>query len=162
MAHGFLSYQDTRGEVDWLGKVIKRVNDYLENREKKEKVADMVAAKVSVLEDQKAALPQGQTPLLKGGNDFVLEGSPLQRMLADSTLAKATLPGAMAVNPSVMGGPLANAGFGGRPLRPEGFVGDRIVDIGATNLGVERDLGGDDMFVKRLNTIDDGVGGGSD
>ena len=161
MAHGFLSYQDTRGEVDWLGKVIKRVNDYLENREKKEKVADMVAAKVSVLEDQKAALPQGQTPLLKGGNDLVLEGSPLQRMLGGSALAKATLPGAMAVNPSVMGGPLANAGFGGGPLRPEGFVGDRIVDIGATNLGVERDLGGDDMFVKRLNTIDDGVGGGS-
>jgi len=68
MAHGYLSYQDNRGEGSFLGDVVKAVKNYLDNREKKEKVADMVAAKVIELNDQKA-LPQGQTPLLKGGNE---------------------------------------------------------------------------------------------
>ena len=160
MAHGFLSPTDVRGEVDWLGKAIGAIQDYLDKREKKEKVADMVAAKVQILDEQ-PTLPQGQTPLLKGGNDPAFPpSSPLQRMLGGSALQR-SLPGAVAANPEVMGGPLARGmGFGGKPLRPEGFVSDRIVDIGYQDLGSERDLGGDDMFVKRLNTIDDGLGGG--
>ena len=160
MAHGYLSYQDTRGEVDWLGKVINRVSDYLENREKKEKVADMVAAKVNILNDQKT-LPPGETPLLRGSDNPSLPGSPLQKMLSGSALQRSLPGGAMAVNPDVVGG-AATLGVSPRKrLTAEGFVGDKIVDIGATNLGVERDLDGDDMFVKRLNTIDGGMGGGS-
>jgi len=151
MAHGFLSYSDTRGEVDWLGKTLGAIKDYLDNREKKEKVADMVAAKVNVLNDQKA-LPQGQTPLLKGGNEKQIAGTPLQKMLGGTALQK-SLPGAVAKQPDVVGGPLAKAGFSGRRLKPEGFVSDQIVDIGATNLGVERDLGGSDMFVKTLSDV---------
>jgi hypothetical protein len=156
MAHGFLSYQDTRGEVDWLGKVINRVNDYLENREKKEKVADMVAAKVNILNDQKT-LPPGETPLLRGSDNPSLPGSPLQKMLSGSVLQRSLPGGAMAVNPGVVGGAATPGVSPRKRLTAEGFVGDKIVDIGATNLGVERDLGGDDMFVKRL----EGVGGGS-
>ena len=151
MAHGFLSYQDTRGEVDWLGKTLSAIKDYLDNREKKEKVADMVAAKVNVLNDQKA-LPQGETPLLKGGNEKQIAGSPLQKMLSGTALQK-SLPGAVATQPDVVGGPLAKAGFSGRRLKPEGFVSDQIVDIGATSLGVERDFGGSDMFVKTLSDV---------
>ena len=151
MAHGFLSYQDTRGEVDWLGKTLGAIKDYLDNREKKEKVADMVAAKVNVLNDQKA-LPQGQTPLLKGGNEKQIAGTPLQKMLGGTALQK-SLPGAVAKQPDVVGGPLAKAGFSGRRLKPEGFVSDQIVDIGATSLGVERDFGGSDMFVKTLSDV---------
>ena len=151
MAHGFLSYQDTRGEVDWLGKTLGAIKDYLDNREKKEKVADMVAAKVNVLNDQKA-LPQGQTPLLRGGNEKQIAGTPLQKMLGGTALQK-SLPGAVAKQPDVVGGPLAKAGFSGRRLKPEGFVSDQIVDIGATNLGYERDLGGSDMFVKTLSDV---------
>ena len=151
MAHGFLSYQDTRGEVDWLGKTLGAIKDYLDNREKKEKVADMVAAKVNVLNDQKA-LPQGQTPLLRGGNEKQIAGTPLQKMLGGTALQK-SLPGAVAKQPDVVGGPLAKAGFSGRRLKPEGFVSDQIVDIGATSLGVERDFGGSDMFVKTLSDV---------
>ena len=87
---------------------------------------------------------------MRGGNDQVA-GTPAQRMLGGSALQR-SFPGAVATKTEVVGGPLATAGFSGRKLRPEGFVGDRIVDIGATNLGYERDFGGDDMFVKRLNT----------
>tara|TARA_B100002019_G_scaffold6878_1_gene5563 strand:+ start:56 stop:2554 length:2499 start_codon:yes stop_codon:yes gene_type:complete len=151
MAHGYLSYQDNRGEGSFLGDVVKAVKNYLDNREKKEKVADMVAAKVIELNDQKA-LPQGQTPLLKGGNEKQIAGTPLQKMLGGTALQR-TLPGAVATQPDVVGGPLAKAGFTGRPLKPEGFASDQIVDIGATNLGVERDLGGSDMFVKTLSDV---------
>ena len=151
MAHGYLSYQDNRGEGSFLGDVVKAVKNYLDNREKKEKVADMVAAKVIELNDQKA-LPQGQTPLLKGGNEKQIAGTPLQKMLGGTALQK-SLPGAVATQPDIVGGPLAKAGFTGRPLKPEGFVSDQIVDIGATNLGVERDLGGSDMFVKTLSDV---------
>ena len=38
MAHGFLSYQDTRGEVDWLGKTLNAIKDYLDKKEKKESI----------------------------------------------------------------------------------------------------------------------------
>ena len=91
MAHGFLSPTDVRGEVDWLGKAIGAIQDYLDKREKKEKVADMVAAKVQILDEQKT-LPQGQTPLLKGGNDPAFPpSSPLQRMLGGSALQRSLL-----------------------------------------------------------------------
>ena len=174
MAHGFLSYQNNIGESAIERRITKIVEDKLEDFGNKvvdsigrrinnlfqKKEVDLTTEEVVVSEIQNQ-LTQGQTPLLTGGNAPTTPQSPLQRMFADSALAKTVLPGAIAANPSVMGGPLANAGFGGTPLRPEGFVGDRIVDISATSLGVERDFGGDDMFVKRLNTIDDGVGGGS-
>jgi len=174
MAHGFLSYQNSIGESAIERRITKIVEDKLEDFGNK--VVDSIQRRVNNLFQKKEVdlttegvvvseiqnqLTQGQTPLLTGGNAPATPQSPLQRMLADSALAKTASPGAIAANPSVMGGPLANAGFGGRPLRPEGFVGDRIVDISATSLGVERDFGGDDMFVKRLNTIEDGVGGGS-
>ena len=152
MAHGFLSYQDTRGEVDWLGKTFNAIKDYIENRERKEKVADMVAAKVSVLNDQKA-LPQGQTPLLKGGDQKQLAATPLQKMIGGTALQRSLPAGPAAVNPEVVGGGLARGGFNGKPLRPEGFASNAIVDIGATNLGVERDIGGTDMFVKTLSDV---------
>ena len=45
MAHGYLSYQDNRGNVDYLGKVIDAVTDYLDNRDKKERTADMLPLK---------------------------------------------------------------------------------------------------------------------
>jgi hypothetical protein len=143
MASGFLSYQDTRGEVDWLGKVIDRVNDYLENREKKEKVADMVAAKVNILNDQKT-----------------LPGSSLQKMLRGSSLQRSLPGGPMAINPDVIDSDTSKI-FPKKRLTSEGFVGNSIVDISSTSLGVERDSSNSDMFVKRLNAVDDGMGGGS-
>ena len=152
MAHGYLSYSDTRGQVDWLGKALDAIQDYLDKKEEKEKIADAVAAKVIVHDNAQKALPQGQTPLLKGGNEKQIAGTPLQRMLGGTALQR-SLPGAVATQPDVVGGPLAKAGFSGRRLKPEGFVSDQIVDIGATSLGVERDFGGSDMFVKTLSDV---------
>lgn len=163
MAHGFLSYQDTRGEVDYLGKIYRAIKDYLDKREKREQQKDAIDEKIQEVrvQEEQAALPGAETPLLKQGTTPKLpEGKPpLQRMLGGSALQRAALPGAMVTPSQAMGGPLANVGFSGRPLKPEGFVGDKIVDISATTVGVERDLGGGDMFVKRLNTIDDGLTG---
>jgi murein DD-endopeptidase MepM/ murein hydrolase activator NlpD len=158
MAHGYLSYQDTRGEVDWLGKTINAIQDYLDKKEQKEKIADAVAAKVIVHDNAQKALPQGQTPLLKGGSEKQIAGTPLQKMIGGTALQKSLPSGAAAVNPEVMGGAISKAGFSGRPLRPDGFASDAIVNIGATNLGVERDLPGDDMFVKRMGPVDSDQG----
>ena len=161
MAHGFLSYQDTRGDNFWKNaKDLKDGLDWLRKQFRKD--LRVVNANIEEVRDivEEKKLPQGQTPLLKGGNDPALpQGSPLQKMLSGSALSRAALPGAIAANPEVMGGPLATAGFAGKRIKPEGFVGDAIVDIGATSLGVERDIDGSDMFVKRLNTVDGGESG---
>ena len=159
MAHGYLSYQDTRGEAFFLGDVIKAVKKYLDQREEKEKVADMIATKVEILNDKPALPSAAETPLLKGGSSKELAGSPLQKMLGGTVLQRSLPGGAAAVNPEVMGGGLArSSAFNARPLRPEGFASDAIVNIGATDLGVERDLPGDDMFVKRMGPVDNDQG----
>ena len=159
MAHGYLSYQDTRGEAFFLGDVIKAVKKYLDQREEKEKVADMIATKVEILNDKPALPSAAETPLLKGGSNKELAGSPLQKMLGGTVLQRSLPGGAAAVNPEVMGGGLArSSAFNARPLRPEGYASDAIVNIGATDLGVERDLPGDDMFVKRMGPVDNDQG----
>ena len=157
MAHGYLSYQDNRGNVDYLGKVIDAVTDYLDNRDKKERTADMVAAKVNILDEQKT-LSSGKTNLLSGGGNTNVPEIPLQKMLGGSSLQR-SLPGASAVNPDVVGGAATPGVSRRRGITGEGYFGDSIVDIGATNLGVERDLGGGDMFTKRLDTFSDSGGG---
>lgn len=156
MAHGYLSYQDNRGNVDYLGKIVDAVTNYLDNRDKKEKTADMVAAKVNILDEQKT-LSGGKTNLLSGGGNANVSEIPLQKMLGGSSLQR-SLTGASAVNPDVVGGAATPGVSRRRGITGEGYFGDSIVDIGATNLGVERDLGGD-MFTKRLDTFSDSGGG---
>ena len=56
----FLSYQDTRGEVDWPGKTLVLLR-IIWISAKKGKIADAVAAKVIVHDNAQKALPQGQT-----------------------------------------------------------------------------------------------------
>ena len=157
MAHGYASYQDNRGNVDYLGGVIDAVKKYLDNRDKKEKTADMVAAKVNILNEQQN-LSGGKTNLLSGGGNTNVSEIPLQKMLGGSSLQR-SLPGASAVNPDVVGGAATPGVSRRRGITGEGYFGDSIVDIGATNLGVERDLGGGDMFTKRLDTFGDSGGG---
>lgn len=162
MAHGFLSYQDNRGDLDQLRNAKDLYDGLNWLRKQFRKDLRVVNANIKEIRDT-AQLPQGGTPLLKGGDDPALPpSSPLKKMLGGTALQKSLPGGAVATNPEVMGGPLARGmGFGGAPLKAEGFVGDRIVNVGYQDLGIERDLPGDDMFVKRLNTIEDGVGGGS-
>ena len=130
MAHGFLSYQDTRGEVDYLGGIVKAVKNYLDNREKKEQVADMVAAKIEVEDKETAALEAGKSaPRLPVGAQKMLTGGSYSKLASRNPKA---LPGAVATNPEVRGGAITRMGFGGKRLKPEGFVGDQVIDISAT------------------------------
>jgi hypothetical protein len=157
MAHGFLSYQDSRGKSgieraleDYLEKKFKDLKEHLFRERKK---TDQKIDEVSVKVEGPAALGAGQQPLLSGGNQKAVAAAPLQRMLGGTALQKSIAAGPSAINPEVYGGGLARGGFNGRPLKSEGFVSDRIVNIGSTNLGVERDIGGDDMFVKRMEPV---------
>ena len=161
MAHGFLSYQDPRGEVDYLDKLYKAIKKYLDGREKREKKE----------EDKGGALVKGPDPdpFDDGGpiteSDISVENPrsapPLRKALAGSALQR-TLPSAMATAAEVRGGALAKSmGFSGKALKPEGFVSDAIVNVDYQNLGVERDLPGDEMFVKSLNVIHDEISDGS-
>lgn len=157
MASGFLSYQDSRGKSgieraleDYLEKKFKDLKDHLLKERKK---TDQKIDEVSVKVEGPAALGAGQQPLLSGGNQKAVAAAPLQRMLGGTALQKSIAAGPSAINPEVYGGGLSRGGFNGRPLKSEGFVSDRIVNIGSTNLGVERDIGGDDMFVKRMEPV---------
>ena len=157
MAHGFLSYQDSRGksgiEKALENLVDKKYKELKEHLLKERKKTDQKIEEVSVKVEGPAALRAGQQPLLSGGNQKAVAAAPLQKMLGGTALQKSIAAGPSAVNPDVYGGGLARGGFNGRPLKSEGFVSDRIVNIGATNLGVERDIGGDDMFVKRMEPV---------
>jgi murein DD-endopeptidase MepM/ murein hydrolase activator NlpD len=169
MAHGFLSYQDTRGESaieraiakiveDKLDDFGKKIGKSIENRirglfAKNIAKGGALAAAVNNQADERinevVAQDLGSTTSGRGQ-------TPLQRMLGGSAYQKAAE--SSVINPEVMGGALTKSmGFSGRPLRAEGLAGDAIIDIGATNLGVERSTG-DGMFVKGLNSAD---GGGS-
>jgi muramidase (phage lysozyme) len=180
MAHGYLSYQDNRGNVDYLGKIVGAIRDFLEKEDDKRKTADMVAVKVNVLNEQqnisggKTNLWSGgggagggsgggfngggKTNLWSGGGNTNVAEIPLQKMLGGSSLQR-SLPGASAVNPDVVGDAATPGVSRRRGITGEGYFGDSIVDIGATNLGVVRDLGGGDMFTKRLDTFGDSGGG---
>ena len=130
MAHGFLSYQDTRGEVDYLGGIINAVKKYLDKRDEKEQVADMVAAKINVEDKETAALEAGKSaPRLPVGAQKMLTGGSYSKLVGRNPKA---LPGAVATNPQVRGGAITRMGFGGRRLKSEGFVGDQIIDVSAT------------------------------
>lgn len=130
MAHGYLSYQDTRGESNILGDIVKAVKSYLDGREKKEQVADMVAAKVDVEVKEQAALAAGKSaPRLPMGAQKMLTGGSFSKLVGRNPKS---LSGSVATNPDVRGGAIVNMGFGGRKLKPEGYVGDRIVDVSAT------------------------------
>ena len=157
MAHGYASYQDNRGNVDYLGQIVGAIKDFLKKEDEKRKTADMVAAKVNILDEQKT-LSGGKTNLLSGGGNTNVSEIPLQKMLGGSSLQR-SLPGASAVNPDVVGGAATPGVSRRKGITGEGYFGDSIVDIGATNLGVERDLGGGDMFTKRLDTFGDSGGG---
>ena len=130
MAHGFLSYQDTRGEVDYLGGIVNAVKNYLDGREKKEQVADMVAAKIEVENKETAALEAGKSaPRLPMGAQKMLTGGSYSKLVGRNPKA---LPGAVATTPDVRGGAITKMGFGGKRLKSEGFVGDQVIDISAT------------------------------
>jgi len=171
MAHGYLSYQQPSGEVDYLSMIYRRIKEYLDKREKKTKTPDEPGGKLANIPKPPAPDDGGPVQEVKvevGSNTPPSSHSAKQNLLKGSSFSalagadRKALPGQRAINPDVVGMPPVAAAFGGKRLTAENYFGDAIVDIGATNLGVEKDLGGDDMFIKRLNGVDDGIGGGSE
>ena len=158
MAHGFLSYQDNRGEVDYLGKIYRAIKDFLDEKDKREKrkqAVDESVQEVQVREEQ-AALPGAETPLLTGGNQKELPQSPpARKMLAGSALER-SLPGSVAVNPTVVGGASNPYTQPTRRLDSSDFAANKIVDISS---GSVTSFDPDDNF---MATSVSGVGGGTE
>lgn len=111
----------------------------------------------SPLVAKKKELPLGK----RGGPLAIREpggplAPPISKMVRNTALQKAAAP---AVNPEVRGGAIVRGMSNAGRINSSDDVSNRIVDIGATNLGVERDLPGDDMFVKRMEPVGGGIGG---
>lgn len=157
MAHGFLSYQDNRGEVDYLGKIYRAIKDFLDEKEKREKrkqAVDEAIQEVQVREEQ-AALPGAETPLLTGGNQAALPPSSPRKILTGSALER-SLPGSVAVKPTVVGGAANPYTQPTRRLDSSDFASNKIVDISS---GSVRSYDPDDNF---MATSASGVGGGTE
>ena len=158
MAHGFLSYQDNRGEVDYLGKIYRAIKDFLDEKEKREErkqAVDEAVQEVQVNEIQEA-LPGAETPLLTGGNQKALpESPPARKMLAGSALER-SLPGSVAVSPTVVGGASNPYTQPTRRLDSSDFAANKIVDISS---GSVTSFDPDDNF---MATSVSGVGGGTE
>ena len=116
MAHGFLSYQDTRGEVDYLSKIGRAIKDRLKKRGKKGKKG---SGNVELEKDGDSVEPietseeKPLKPFFNYGEIRKEKGGAIT-MFSDTGLAKATgvgkpsfSEGAKAVNPEVLGGALS-------------------------------------------------------
>ena len=132
MAHGFLSYKDSRGSdrhrPNW-GNMVSAIRDYLNNRDAKKENAPNLAKEV-------AALPAGKDPkAILGGSTFANLGVGVQKSIA----------GDRGINPEVMGGSLAKniVNFGAGKLRAEPRASDALINITPTSSSVD-----DDMFAK--------------
>ena len=109
MAHGFLSYQDTRGEVDYLGMIGRAIRDRLKKTGKKDKKGsgdvELKDTPEGVEPVKTPSAEEGQKSLLGSGPKGLLKGSTLSKL--SGTSPRALGAGAAAVTPEVMGGALS-------------------------------------------------------
>jgi len=166
MAHGFLSYQDTRGEVDYLGMVGRALKDRLKKRGKKgkkgsgnvelEKDGDSVEP-IDTSEEKpfKPFFNYGEIRKEKGGAITMLGNSGLSKAVGVGT-SPALPEGAKAVNPEVLGGALT------RISRKPGIdAGSEIYDTTATRIddpaGSLQGIG--ELIVRSNNNIVEAISG---
>ena len=145
MAHGFLSYKDTRGSdrhrPNW-GNMVSAIRDYLNNRDAKKETAPSLAKEVALLEgakDPKAIL---------GGSTFANLGEGVQKSIG----------GDRGINPDIFGGGLAKniVNFGAGRLKAEPRASDMIYDTTA-----QRVVDDESLFAK-LSSFSIAQGSGSD
>jgi muramidase (phage lysozyme) len=132
MAHGFLSYKDSRGADKHrpnYGNMVSAIRDYLNNRDAKKENAPNLAEEV-------AALPAGKDPkAILGGSTFAnLDGGAQKSIASDR-----------GINPEVMGGSLAKniVNFGAGRLNAEPRASDALINITPTSTSTD-----DVMFAK--------------
>lgn len=128
MAHGFLSYQDTRGEVDYLGKIGRWIKKRLEqNGEKAEEGTKESKGNVVFKDTPQGVEPVKVTEKKDKKSTNLLKGSGLSKLTGSSPRALGA--GAAAVTPEVMGGALT------RFSRKPGIdAGDDVFDTTATRI----------------------------
>jgi len=145
MAHGFLSYKDSRGANRHrpnFGNMVSAIRDYLNNRDAKKENAPNLAEEVALLEgakDPKAIL---------GGSTFAnLDGGAQKSIASDR-----------GINPEAMGGSLAKniVNFGAGRLKPEPSAANAIFDTTA-----QRVVDNESLFAK-LSSSATALGSGSD
>tara|TARA_B100001250_G_scaffold137402_1_gene117610 strand:- start:7843 stop:9852 length:2010 start_codon:yes stop_codon:yes gene_type:complete len=146
MAHGFLSYKDSRGANRHrpnFGNMVSAIRDYLNNRDAKKENAPNLAEEV-------AALPAGKDPkALLGGSPFANFGGAIQNAIS----------GNRGIDPDgVFGGgitkPISNIK---RNTIGTGFnAADMIVDMSSATAS------NDDGFFAKLSSFSNANGSGSD
>ena len=107
MAHGFLSYQDTRGEVDYLGKIGRAIKDRLKKTGKKDKKGsgDVELKDTPAGVEPVKAETQDKKSLPGSGPKGLLKGSVLSSIVGKDP--KGALPEGKAIQPEVLGGALS-------------------------------------------------------
>jgi len=157
MAHGFLSYQDTRGEVDYLGKIGRAIKERLKKNGKKDKKGSgNVEFKDTPdgVEPVKTSKPPSEEKQQSSVGGGLLKGSGLSKLTGSSP--KALGSGAAAVTPEVMGGAIS------RFSRKPGInAGDDVFDTTATRIGEPAGSlqGVGELIVKSNNNIVEAVMG---
>ena len=132
MAHGFLAYEDSRGEKDYLGMLGRKLYNMAKNRRKKQKGSGNVELEKDgqevkpVLTEDPQEKPGGLSTAFAGGSIVPFKGSALSKVTGG---VQKGLPGAKAVTPEVLGGALT------RISRKPGIgAGDNVYDTTATRV----------------------------
>ena len=158
MAHGFLSYEDSRGEKDYLGMLGKKLYNMAKNRRKKQKGSGNVELEKDgqevkpVLTEDPQEKPGGLSTAFAGGSIVPFKGSALSKVTGG---VQKGLPGAKAVTPEVLGGALT------RISRKPGIgAGDNVYDTTATRVADTEALQGiGELIVQSNNNVVEAVMG---
>ena len=158
MAHGFLAYEDSRGEKDYLGMLGRKLYNMAKNRRKKQKGSGNVELEKDgqevkpVLTEDPQEKPGGLSTAFAGGSIVPFKGSALSKVTGG---VQKGLPGAKAVTPEVLGGALT------RISRKPGIgAGDNVYDTTATRVADTEALQGiGELIVQSNNNVVEAVMG---
>ena len=158
MAHGFLAYEDSRGEKDYLGMLGRKLYSMAKNRRKKQKGSGNVELEKDgqevkpVLTEDPQEKPGGLSTAFAGGSIVPFKGSALSKVTGG---VQKGLPGAKAVTPEVLGGALT------RISRKPGIgAGDNVYDTTATRVADTEALQGiGELIVQSNNNVVEAVMG---
>tara|TARA_B100000073_G_scaffold145728_2_gene119979 strand:- start:1400 stop:3907 length:2508 start_codon:yes stop_codon:yes gene_type:complete len=160
MAHGFLSYEDSRGEKDYLGMLGKKLYSMAKNRPKGKKGSGDVELKKEgdEVKPQLTLPAAADTPALPGAERKALpgfKGSSIVPFKGSALSRVSTSTGPKAVTPEVMGGALTTI-----TRKPGINAGSDVFDTTATRIADTEALQGiGDLIVRSNNNVVDALMG---